>query len=124
MLDRLTPEQWEEWRAFEQLEPSDAERLHAQLSAIGGAILYQLQILCWYVAHFVFGEDDLRELKSPRVPEDAALDPLRPRLPGEKRRPPHRQPSAAASDDRGDDGDCEFVSPAVAVSLLRAAVKR
>lgn len=90
--------------------------MHAQLAAIGGAVLYELQVLSYYLAHFVVDREQLRELKPPTVPEPEALDPGRPRDPlaekPRKRRPIRRERE-----------ECEFTSPAVAAAMLRAIVR-
>lgn len=109
LLHSLTPEQFQEWAAFDRLETSSNERLHAQLSAIGGAILYELQVLSYYGAHFVVA-DASTELKPPKIPRDAQLDPLA-WQPEKTQRKPLRAAQA----------EPDFVGAGFAASMLRAA---
>jgi len=111
-LDGLSPAQFDEWAAFERLEPSTPERLHAQLAAIGGAILYELQVISYYLAPFVLSREDAEKLSPPKVPDMELLDPGRPADPVSRK----RKPAKASKPE-------EFVSPAIAMAMMRSQVR-
>jgi len=74
-------------------------------------VLYELQVLSYYVAQFVMSEDGRRELKPPRVPKQEALDPLA-----------RREATKNRTDEKASTED--FLSASVAASMLRGAMKR
>jgi hypothetical protein len=113
-LDGLSPAQFDEWAAFERLEPSTPERLHAQLTAIGGALLYELQVISYYLAPFVLSREDAEKLSPPKVPDMELLDPGRPVDSVASK----KKPAKASRADRE-----EFVSPAIAMAMMRSQVR-
>lgn len=112
LLDSLSPAEWDEWLAFDRIEPDTSERLHAQLTATGGAILYELQVIGWMLSRLLVSPEDAAQLAPPKVPRAEDLDPLVFRRKRGASRSQLVQPPPTE----------EFLSPKVAAALFAAAV--
>jgi hypothetical protein len=113
LLDSLTPQQFDELVAFDRIEPDSPERLHAQLSAIGGGIFHELQTIRWLLSVRLLDREAMRDNPPPEPLGVEALDPLRPDA---RRRPSRNDASGRKRRAKPED---EFMSAGAAAAMVR-----